>query len=99
MTITDHFENVKDFAWNAAEVAAGKARQFSEITKTNMAIKTQENRIRKAQLELGKLYYRDYIVDDGRNDAEYLAWCRKIDEAKRTIAQLQDYLSMVRNRL
>ena len=53
---------------------------------------TLEEAVKKAEAELGKLYYRDYAVGEEMDSAEYLPWCQKIDEAKQTIADLQDYI-------
>ena len=43
-------------------------------------------------MELGKLYYRDYVLGEEQDEAEYLPWCKRIDESKQTIADMRDYL-------
>ena len=53
---------------------------------------SEEDKIKKAEAELGKLYYRDYAVGEEMDTAEYLPWCQKIDESKQTIADLRDYI-------
>ena len=47
-------------------------------------------------IELGKLYYRDYAVGEELDSAEYLPWCQKIDESKKAIADLKDYIASLR---
>ena len=76
----------------AAQAAAKKTKKMAEIAKANVSIYAEEDEIKKAEAELGKLYYRDYAVGEEMDSAEYLPWCQKIDEAKQTIADLQDYI-------
>ena len=88
-------ENIDIIVYKAKDVAAAaarKTRQLAQIGKANIAIYSLEEKIKKAERELGKLYYRDYAVDEERDIAEYLPWCKKIDEAKRSIADLRDYI-------
>lgn len=90
MAILENLDNLKEKATEVAMSAARKTKQLAEISKANIEIYALEDKIKKAELELGKLFYRDYAVEEERDEAEYLPWCQKIDEAKRTIAQLLD---------
>ena len=92
MNFSDSFDSVLDTAKEAAGAAAKKTRQLAEIAKANVAIYAQEDKIKKAERELGKLYYRDYAVEEEADIAEYLPWCKRIDEAKKNIADLRDYI-------
>ena len=92
MDIRDNFDTIKDKAVEVASTAVKKTKQLALISKANLEIISLQDKIKKAQLELGKLYYRDYAVDEEHDIAEYLPWCKKIDEAKRTIAELRDYI-------
>ena len=92
MALMENLETIREKATEAAAAAANSTKRLAEIAKANIAIYSQEDKIKKAQLELGKLYYRDYVVDEEMDMAEYLPWCKKIDEAKKTIADLQDYI-------
>lgn len=93
MAFFDNLTNLKDKAAEAAQIAAKKTKKMAEIAKANVSIYAEEDKIKKAEAELGKLYYRDYAVGEDMDVAEYLPWCQKIDEAKQTIADLQDYIS------
>lgn len=97
MAFTDSFDNIKEKAAEVAMTAAKKTKQLAEISKASIAIYSLEDKIKKAEIELGKLYYRDYAVEEERDLAEYLPWCRKIDEAKRSIADLRDYIEALKN--
>lgn len=92
MAFFDNLSSLKEKAAEAAQVAAKKTKKMAEIAKANVSIYAEEDKIKKAEAELGKLYYRDYAVGEEMDTAEYLPWCQKIDEAKQTIADLQDYI-------
>ena len=97
MAFTENFDTIKEKAAEVAMSAAKKTKQLAEISKANIAIYSLEDKIKKAETELGKLYYRDYAVEEERDIAEYLPWCKKIDEAKRSIADLRDYIEELKN--
>ncbi len=96
MNLSENLENAKNLAVNAAQAAAKKAKELAAIAKANVAIYTEEDKVRKAERELGKLYYRDYAVGEEQDSAEYLPWCQKIDESKQVIAKLQDEIAQLR---
>lgn len=90
MNFSENLENARNFALNAAQTAAQKAKVLAAIAKANVSIYAEEDKIKKAELQLGKLYYRDYAVGEEMDSAEYLPWCEKIDESKKLIAELKD---------
>lgn len=92
MAFMDSIESIREMATEAAQAAARKTKKLAEIAKANVSIYSEEDKIKKAEVELGKLYYRDYVVGEEMDVAEYLPWCQKIDEAKQTIADLRDYI-------
>ena len=92
MALFDSIETIREKAAEAAQTAAKKTKKLAEIAKANVSIYSEEDKIKKAYAELGKLYYRDYVVGEEMDDAEYLPWCQQIDEAKQTIADLRDYI-------
>ena len=96
MNLTENFESVKKFAVDAAQTATQKAKILAAVAKANVSIYAEEDKIRKAEAQLGKLYYRDYAVGEEMDTAEYLPWCHKIDESKKLIAELKDYIDDVK---
>ena len=96
MNFSENFEAAKNIAVETAQAAARKAKQLAAIAKANVAIYAEEDKVRKAERELGKLYYRDYAVGEEQDSAEYLPWCQKIDESKQTIAALQEQIAQLR---
>ena len=63
MNLSENFESVKNFAMGAAQTATQKAKVLAAVAKANVSIYAEEDKIRKAEAQLGKLYYRDYIDD------------------------------------
>lgn len=97
MAFIDNIDAIREKAAEAAQTAAKKTRKLAEIAKANVSIYSEEDKVKKAYMKLGKLYYRDYIVGEEMDEAEYLPWCRQIDVCKQTIADLQDYIETLRS--
>ena len=83
MSFSENFEAAKNLAMEAAQTAAAKAKELAAVAKANISIYAEEDKVKKAEIELGKLYYRDYAVGEELDSAEYLPWCQKIDESKK----------------
>lgn len=96
MSFSENFETAKNLAMEAAQTAAAKAKELAAVAKANISIYAEEDKVKKAEIELGKLYYRDYAVGEELDSAEYLPWCQKIDESKKAIAELKDYIASLR---
>lgn len=95
MNFTENLENAKSFAIETAIAARDKAKQLAAIAKANIAIYAEEDKIKKAQQQLGQLYYRDYAVGEEMDNAEYLPWCSKIDESNALIAELREQIAQL----
>lgn len=76
------FEKFRDKAMNLAEVGMNKAKEVGEITKLNLAVASEEESIRKAYIEIGKLYYASNAINP---DPVYAEYCMKIGEYKAKI--------------
>ena len=96
MRFSENFEAAKNMAVEAAQAAAAKAKELAAVAKANISIYAEEDKVKKAEIELGKLYYRDYAVGEELDTAEYLPWCQKIDESKKAIAELKDFIASLR---
>ena len=96
MRFSENFEAAKNMAVEAAQTAAAKAKELAAVAKANIPIYAEEDKVKKAEIELGKLYYRDYAVGEELDTAEYLPWCQKIDESKKAIAELKDFIASLR---
>jgi len=89
MAWNDSLETLKGFVAGAAQTAARVTKSAASVTKSNISILTEQDKQRKAYLELGKLYYRDFITGEEPDDAEYLPLCEAITEAAKNIEALR----------
>ena len=64
MSFSENFEAAKNLAMEAAQTAAAKAKELAAVAKANISIYAEEDKVKKAEIELGKLYYRDYAVGE-----------------------------------
>ena len=92
MALNDSLEALKGLVAEAAQAAARVTRSAAAVTKSNISILTEQDKQKKAYLELGKLYYRDYITGEEPDDAEYMPLCEAITEAAKNIEALRDEL-------
>ena len=99
MELEEMRERVKTFANDFSIYAKEKAGEYAEqakglaeAAKAKLEIRGEEEKIKKAELEIGKLFYRDYVVGEEMDSAEYLPWCRKIDESNEQIAKLKQFI-------
>lgn len=83
MAIID-FDNLMDKAKDLAQTGGAKAKQLAEIGKLNWANVVEEENIKKAYIEIGKLYYAERGMAP---EPAYLALCEKITAAKVNIEE------------
>ena len=55
----EFFNNLKDRAMDLAQSGVSKSKQLGEIAKLYLNNVTEEDAIRKAYIEIGKLYYAE----------------------------------------
>lgn len=96
-TFNEYLETFKGMAVEGAQTAVKKTRQLASVAKANLAIRTEEEKIKKAQIELGKLYYKDYIVGQTPDPAVYTPWCERISESKIAIEDLKIAIEELRS--
>lgn len=83
MAIFD-FDALKDRAKDLAQTGVSKSKQIGEIAKLNLANVSEEDNIRKAYIEIGKLYYAERGMAP---EPAYMALCEKITASKVTIEE------------
>ena len=89
MNFNVDFTNIKEKAANAAGTAKKKAAALAAIAKANVSVYAEEDKIRKAEAELGRLYYNDFVTGNGADTEAYLPICDRITESKNTIQDLK----------
>ncbi len=80
----------------AADTAVKQTKTAAAIGKTKLAIASEEDKLKKAYTELGRLFYRDYEVQAETELEEYLPWIDKCAEAKAQIAALTEELEALK---
>ena len=78
------FDDLKSKASELTQVGVAKSKQLAEIAKLNLANSGEEDTIRKAYIEIGKLYYAERGMAP---EAAYSALCEKITTAKINIEE------------
>ena len=78
------FDEIKARALDLAQAGAAKAKELTDIAKLNIANSSEEDTIRKAYIDLGKLYYAERGMAP---EGAYVALCEKITAAKQRIEE------------
>lgn len=76
------FEDIMNRVTDLAQAGAAKAREIAEIGKLKVNNAAEEDAIRKAYIELGKLYYAERALAP---EAPYAALCAKVTASKEKI--------------
>lgn len=76
------FEDIMNRVTDLAQAGAAKAREIAEIGKLKVNNAAEEDAIRKAYIELGKLYYAERALSP---EAPYAALCAKVTASKEKI--------------
>ena len=76
------FDNFKEKATDLVQAGAAQSKRLAEIAKLKTANMAEEDAIKKAYLELGKLYYAE---KGATPDAAYAASCEKITASRAAI--------------
>ena len=77
------FDNLKEKVSDLAQAGVAKSKQLAEIAKLKAANVAEQDTIKKAYLEIGKLYYAEKGTTP---EGGYAAACEKITAAKANIA-------------
>lgn len=77
------FDNLKEKVTDLAQAGVAKSKQMAEIAKLKAANMSEQDTIKKAYLEIGKLYYAE---KGSTPEGGYAAACEKITAAKANIA-------------
>ncbi len=82
MDFRSTFETLKDKATDLAQAGVAQSKRLAEIAKLKTANMAEEDAIKKAYIEIGKLYYAE---QGATPDGAYAAACEKITASKAVI--------------
>ena len=91
----ESLEALKKLVNDVANTAKKATKSAATVTKAEVNIFSEQDKLRKAYLALGKLYYRDYITGEEPDDAEYIPLCDAITAATKNINDLKIKVSEV----
>ena len=77
-------DELKDRAMDLGRAGVAKSKQLAEITKLSLNNASEEDAIKKAYVEIGKLYYAERGMAP---EAAYVALCERITAAKVNIEE------------
>ncbi|MDO8685450.1 MAG: zinc ribbon domain-containing protein [Clostridiales bacterium] len=80
----------------AAQAAAKKSGELVEITKTNININGEEDKIEKKQQQMGKLVYEKFQAT-GSIDEEFAGLCNEITAHMETVKNLRQKIMEIKN--
>ena len=90
MDFKSTFENLKGRATDLAQAGVAQSKRVAEIAKLKTANMAEEDTVKKAYLEIGKLYYAE---KGAAPDGAYAAACEKITAAKAAIEANNDRIA------
>ena len=88
------FDNFKEKATDLAQAGVAQSKRLAEIAKLKTANMGEEDTIKKAYIELGKLYYAE---KGAAPEAAYAASCGKITAAKAAIEANNDRIAELKS--
>ena len=88
------FDNYKEKATDLAQAGVAQSKRLAEIAKLKTANMGEEDTIKKAYIELGKLYYAE---KGAAPEAAYAASCEKITAAKAAIEANNDRIAELKS--
>ena len=93
MAFFENLDSLKDRAMDLAQTGVAKSKQLAEIAKLKTANLGEEDAIKKAYIEIGKLYYAERGMAP---EAAYEALCQKITAAKVNIEENKSRIEQIK---
>ena len=87
------FDELKDRAMDLGRAGVAKSKQLAEITKLSLSNAGEEDAIRKAYVEIGKLYYAERGMAP---EPAYAHLCEKITAAKVNIEENKARIAQIK---
>ena len=87
------FDDLKDKATDLGRAGMAKSKQLTEIARLQLANAGENDSIRKAYLEIGKLYYAER---GGAPEPGYAALCQRITTAKINIEENKARIAQIK---
>lgn len=93
MDILDTLDTLKDRAADLAQAGVAQSKRLAEIAKLKMANLSEEDTMKKAYLEIGRLYYAEHAAAP---DGAYADACERITAARAAIETNNDRIAQLK---
>lgn len=93
MDILDTLDTLKDRAADLAQAGVAQSKRLAEIAKLKMANLSEEDTMKKAYLEIGRLYYAEHAAAP---DGAYADACERITAARAAIETNKDRIAQLK---
>lgn len=93
MDLKDTFDTLKDRAADLAQAGVAQTKRLAEIAKLKMSNMGEEDTIKKAYLEIGRLYYAEQGASP---DGAFVSACERITAAKAAIETNNDRITQLK---
>ena len=93
MDLRDTFDSLKDRATDLAQAGVAQSKRLAEIAKLKMANMSEEDAIKRACLEIGKLYYAERGTAP---EGAYAAACERITAARAAIETNKERMAQLK---
>lgn len=90
------FENFTRKVTETAKAAAKKSSDLVEVTKLNMSIGSEEDKIEKVYKEIGKIVYENYANGGNVEDA-FIEKCKEIASYENNIKEMRNKVRELKN--
>ncbi len=90
------FDDLSRKAKEAAQGVAKKSGELVEVTKLNVSISSEEDKIKKIYAQIGKKIYESYRSDSS-NAGVFTQECEKIDEYNKNIEEMKNKILDIKN--
>ena len=88
------FDDFKEKTTDLAQAGVAQSKRLAEIAKLKLSNMGEEDTIRKAYIELGKLYYAEH---GSAPEGAYASACEKITAARAVIETNNDRIAQLKN--
>mgnify|MGYP005822262061 FL=1 len=93
MDLRDTFDSLKDRATDLAQAGVAQSKRLAEIAKLKMANMSEEDAIKRASLEIGKLYSAERGTAP---EGAYAAACERITAARAAIETNKERMAQLK---
>lgn len=96
MPFMDNLSKLAKQVGDGAKVAAKKSGDMVEVAKINMAINSEEDKIKGLYMEIGKMVFENF-ENTNAVDGAYADNCNRITEIKKNIADMRQKIVDIKN--